>query len=188
MIKLTEHSGYAGDSFSELSEDNCLILQNEFYSRYFERKKDKQLCYSIKHFDHNKYKIETSYMIGVDWVVKNKISIYVCPKLNTEEKEIDYLTMLFEALKEPENFNHLSDLYTIDFNAPQISITQKEDLLTPLLLLEYLCLMKQIVRKGLKKSYYKVTQNLNARVKGKILVSATVKQNHVRQKMTYNVC
>lgn len=172
----------------EFNEKTCSILQNQPYHKYFERKGDKQLCFSLEHRENRKYQIASSYMIGVDWVVENELPIYIEPKLNDDVKEVDFLKMLFEALEEPENFNHLTDLYTVDFNAPQIAINQRQDLLTPLLLLEYLSLLKRIVRKGIKKSYYSVTQNINSRVKGKILINASIKQNHTRQKLNYNVC
>lgn len=188
MIEITEHSGYKDDLGVELSEEQSDLLQNQSYGQFFKRKKDKQLCFSIQHKEDKRYLIESSYMIGIDWIIENKLSIYVQPKLNKEDKEIDYLKMLFEALKEPANLNHLDDLYTIDFKAPLIEIEQQQDKLTPLLLLEFLQLLKQIVRRGLKKSYYKVTRNLNSRVKGKILINATVKQNHTKQKMLNNVC
>ncbi|WP_051568561.1 5-methylcytosine restriction system specificity protein McrC [Crocinitomix catalasitica] len=155
----------------------------------------------VKHFNNNEdtfcftfnknedeYQFETSYFIGVDWIGDSGVPINVQPKLNSESLEVDYLGMLFEALQESENFNHLNALYTIDFNAPLIEIEQKQDKLTPLIFIEFLQLLKTIVRRGLKKSYYKVTENLNSRVKGKILINATVKQNHAKQKMLYNVC
>ena len=188
MIKITEHSGYKDDLGVELSEEQSNLLQQQSYSQFFKRKRDEQLCFSIKHKKENKYFIESSYIIGVDWVVEGKLPIYIQPKLNNVGNEIDYLKMLFEALQEPENFNHLDNLYTIDFKAPLIEIEQHQDKLTPLLLLEFLQLVKVIVKKGLKKSYYKVTKNLNSKVKGKILINATVKQNHTKQKMLYNIC
>ncbi len=188
MISIGEHNGFNDEVGIELSAQFCEVLQQQSFTDFFKRKKDEQLCFSIKHVEENKYTIKSSYIIGVNWVVENELPIYIHPKLNTENNEIDYLKMLFEALQEPENFNHLDDLYTIDFDAPLIEIEQHQDKLTPLLLLEFLQLLKQIVRRGLKKSYYKVTKNLNSRVKGKVLINATVKQNHSKQKMLYNVC
>mgnify|MGYP000336086304 CR=1 FL=1 len=188
MIKISEHSGYSENDVKELEESVCELLSDGYFKKEFHREKDTQLCFSIQHVEGIKYKIYSSYMIGVDWVVKNKLPIYVQPKLNTEATEVDYLKMLFEATEDPENLKHLKGLYEIDFKAPLIKIEQNQDRLTPLLLLEFLQLIKQIVRKGLKKSYYKVTQNLNSRVKGKLLVSATVKQNHTKNKGLYQVC
>ncbi len=48
--------------------------------------------------------------------------------------------------------------------------------------------MQAIVKKGLKKSYYKIEQNLDGRVKGKILIGNTVKQNHFKNKMSKAWC
>jgi len=188
MLIIGEHYNCKKNGTDILNDYRSVLDENNF-SKTFKRKKDEQLCFSLNYCeDKQDYKIESSYMIGLDWVVKGKLPIYVKPKLNTETTQIDYLGMLFEALKETENLKYLDDLYTIDFNAPLIEIEQQHDLLTPLLLIEYLQLLKQIVRKGLKKSYYKVTKNLNSKVKGKVLINATIKQNHSHQKMLYNVC
>jgi 5-methylcytosine-specific restriction enzyme subunit McrC len=53
---------------------------------------------------------------------------------------------------------------------------------------QYLRVVQDIVRKGLKKSYYRVEQNLNSRVKGKILVSQTIKQNLLKNKPLKTFC
>lgn len=59
---------------------------------------------------------------------------------------------------------------------PYIEINQKQDLITPLLMIRYLQVLKSVVRKGLKKSYYRVEQNLSSKIKGKVLVSKTLKK------------
>lgn len=192
MIVLTEHYGYINNKNRfELSNKNIQLCKEKElvlpYTKPFNNLKD-TFCFKFNKSEEGEFQFETGYYIGVDWIGNSGLAINVQPKLNTEDKEIDYLKMLFEALQEPENFKHLNNLYTIDFKAPLIEISQQQDKLTPLLLLEFLQLLKQIVRKGLKKSYYKVTKNLNARVKGKVLINATVKQNHTKQKMLYNVC
>jgi len=192
MIVLGEHFGYKKNKNRfELSKSNldcCIVnnLQIPFVKPF--NNNENTFCFKFNKSENEEYQFETGYYIGVDWIGDSGLSINVQPKLNTEDKEIDYLKILFEALQEPTNFKHLKNLYTIDFKASLIEIEQHQDKLTPLLLLEFLQLLKQIVRKGLKKSYYKVTKNLNARVKGKVLVNATVKQNHTKHKMLYNVC
>ena len=185
MIKIHEHCGYSNEDIQTLkdSEHDLLVDRESGYIKNVKREKgDSQICFSINYLENRNYKIKSTYMVGLDWIIPNELSIYVQPKLNTENREIDYLSMLFEALEEPENLNHLGGLLHVDFEAPMIEINQYQDKLTPFLLLEFLQVMKRIVRKGLKKSYYKVTENLNSRVKGKILVNATVKQNHINKK------
>lgn len=165
------------------------ILNKQPYSKEFKQKKNKSVCFQI---DYNKttdgYEFQTSYFVGVDWIVENELSIYIEPKVNKNNIEVSYLEMLLEALKETENINHLDHLCEIYFDKPTITIDQKQDLLSPLLVVQYLHLLKRIVQKGLKKKYYPVVNNLNAKVKGKILVNATIKNNHTKSKMLYNYC
>src|SRR5690606_19625457 len=71
---------------------------------------------------------------------------------------------------------------------PKIPLDRKLDLLSPLLIIQFLTLVKEIVRKGLKRSYYKVEQNLYSKVKGKVLVSQTIKQNKVKNRNLHTYC
>ncbi len=148
------------------------------------------------------YNIRTSYFIGVDWICTNHTqAIFVAPKLNTEGKinseedsepnkikETNFLQMLVDAMKHPEVSQHTKELFEIKFDQPLITIDQKQDLLTPFIVVQYLSTLRQIVKKGLKKSYYKVERNLNSRVKGKIMVSATIKRNLVKNRILSTVC
>lgn len=146
---------------------------------------EKAVCFEI---NASTRKIHTNYYIGVDWITKEK-AIFVEPKLNNNSKEqTDYIKMLFSALKHPEVAKHSKDLFEIKWDKTPIPITQEQDLLTPLLVVQYLRLVKEIVRKGLKKSYYKVENNLYAKVKGKVLVSQTIKQNLVKNKPLHTYC
>ena len=191
MIVVNEHYGYKDkNALLDLSEEQKILLQKKNFKQQFKRsKKNKQLCFKIQFKeDEGTYQLESTYIVGVNWVVKGKLPIYIKPKLNNDTNEVDYLSMLFEALKETENIDHLDNLYSIDFNAPLIQIEQQQDILSPLLIIEFLTILKQIVKKGLKKSYYDVTQNLNTRVKGKVLVNASVKKNHTKSKLHFNYC
>jgi 5-methylcytosine-specific restriction enzyme subunit McrC len=152
-----------------------LFLQNE-----------KAVCFEIN--IHTR-RIQTNYYIGVDWIIEKEKAIYVEPKLNKDSTEqTDYLKMLFSALKHPEVAKHTDDLFEIKWDKSLIEITQEQDLLTPLLIVQYLRLVKEIVRKGLKKSYYKVENNLYAKVKGKVLISQTIKQNLFKNKPLHTYC
>lgn len=191
MIVVNEHYGYQCENSSlDLNDEQKVLLQQKNFTQHFKRsEKNKELCFDIQfNKDEESYRLNSSYIVGVNWIVKGKLPIYIKPKLSNDISEVDYLSMLFEALKETENINHLNNLYKIDFNAPLIQIEQQQDILSPLLILEFLIILKQIVKKGLKKSYYDVTQNLNTRVKGKVLVNASVKINHTKSKMLFNYC
>lgn len=190
MIVLSEQYGYKNPRSIDDIERYAAALNNQHYSKSIQRGENKAYCFKILHTEDeiNPYRFETSYFVGVDWIVENELPIYVKPKLDDDTSEVNYVKMLFDVLKEPENYNHLDQLCEINFEKPSISIEQKQDLLTPLLLIQYINILKKIVQKGLKKSYYTVTKNLNAKVKGKILINETIKKNHFNNKMLYSYC
>lgn len=55
-------------------------------------------------------------------------------------------------------------------------------------MVQFLNVLKSIVRKGLKKSYYKVQENLTNKVRGKVLVGTHIKQNIFKNRLTQNYC
>lgn len=131
----------------------------------------------------------TSYFIGVDWLNNNhEKAVYVQPKLNKAETRIDYLGILFGLMNRPEIFEKLQEIYEIKWEAPTISINQQQDHLTPLLIIQFLQVLKRMVKKGLKKGYYPITHNLRAKVKGKILVGKTIQENLLKNKTLHTCC
>lgn len=162
----------------------------------------------------DQYEIKADYCIGIDWLGNTGKYIYVEPKLNssstklftkqlededlvyTEDDhvsgnqvfELDYLTMLLQVTSVPESNNQVSGLVQIDWDIQQIEIEQKDDKLTPFLIVRFLQTLKLIVRKGLKKNYYKVQENINNRIKGKILVGKHIKQNVFKNRFTSTSC
>lgn len=162
------------------------------------------------------FSLKADYCIGLDWLGNTGRYLYVEPKLNTKTAkifdeitnskeeilrvdedsnyidsdllELDYLKMLLQVTNVPESNAEIKDLVQIDWEAKPIEIEQKEDKLTPFLVVQYLQLVKAITRKGLKKNYYKVQENLNNRVKGKILVGKHIKQNVFKNRFTSTYC
>ncbi len=148
-------------------------------------------CFTIEKHETNgdeKLEIKTGYFIGVDWLDTNDTALYVAPKLNSTSQEIDFVKMLFSALRHPDVMDKVDQLFEVKWDLPPVQIEQKQDLLTPLLVVEFLSLLKVIVRKGLKKSYYKVEKNLNSRIKGKILVGKNLKTNVVKNRVLNTYC
>lgn len=174
-----EHHHYYYDDVA--SENDFQILPKPIL---FLQKKD-CVCFEINDYTR---KIHTNYYVGVDWLIENEKAIYIEPKLNKNtNQQTDYIGMLFLALKHQEITKH-TDLFEIKWDKNFIEIEQYQDLLTPLLVVQYLRLVKEIVRKGLKKSYYKVEKNLYTKVKGKVLVSQTIKRNLVKNKPINTFC
>jgi 5-methylcytosine-specific restriction enzyme subunit McrC len=171
----------------------------------FKKRRTDGLCAMFR-IEEGRIGITTSYYVGADWIPNHEGDhwVYVESKLNTkfdtetgeekdpqEEKElvkVDVLKMLFQALEEPDVRDHTEELFEIKFDSPWISLQKNQDLISPLIMIQFLNQVKDIVRKGLKKSYYKVERNLYAKVKGKVLVSQTIKQNLVKNKNLNTFC
>ena len=146
-------------------------------------------CIEIVEKADNTYLLHTSYFIGIDWLNKNKdVAVYVEPKPDSDDIKIDYMQMLISCIRNSEVASHMKNLYEIKFNEGFIEIEHRKDLLTPLLVVHFLNLLKIIVRKGLKKSYYKIERNLNSKIKGKVNISQTIKENILKNKPLKTVC
>lgn len=172
------------------AEHSCISVPIDdfeyFKDIHFLNKVDKK-CLEFK-IDQGLGLLHINYYVGVDWLKKNESFVYVTPKLNEETKETDYFKMLFSCMKHPEIAKYSQNLCEIKFDEPYISINQQQDLITPLLMIRYLQVLKSIVKKGLKKSYYRVEENLSSKIKGKIIVSKTLKQNLLRNRLNKTIC
>ncbi|MGP1479430.1 MAG: 5-methylcytosine restriction system specificity protein McrC [Capnocytophaga sp.] len=164
-------------------------------------KKDRQgnpvYPFEIKRTNDEEVCLQAGYYIGALWLVKHHKFVYIEPKMNKKQiaegspaqeewAEIDYLKMLLSITGlDPKD---TQDLIKIYWDEPPITIEQQKDTLTPFLMVQFLLLLKRIVRKGLKKSYYTVEENLNSRIKGKIQLGKHLKQNVLKNKLTAHVC
>ena len=151
------------------------------------KKDEKRKCIeNIK--DGEKRLLQPSFFVGTDWLVKNELAIYVAPKVDVDNQQVDYLQILYSCLSRPDIAQYTDQLYEIKADQKYIEIEQEQDLLTPLLVMQFLQLLKEIVKKGLKRSYYSVERNLNGRIKGKVKVSQNIKRNLINNKKTSTIC
>jgi len=178
-----EHHQYYYRDFIITIEDYAGIPE----AIQFKNKKESDFCCFKIEENRQPY---TSYFIGTDWLSDKCLkAVYIQPKVNNKsDEQVDYVSMLFSLLKHPETFQYVDEIYEIKWDSKPIEIPQVHDQLTPLLIVQFLQVLKQIVRKGLKKSYYKVEQNLYAKVKGKVLVAPTIKHNLLENKPLNTYC
>ena len=143
---------------------------------YFPKKRDPEnaRCISIQLADSG-HNLTCSYYVGIDWIIEKEQAIYVQPKLNRDSPQTDYLAMLIKAFKHPVTSQFTNELFVVKLEKPFIEIDHHQDLITPLIIVQFLNVLQSIVRKGLKKSFYKVENNLKGRIKGKILIGQTIK-------------
>lgn len=173
------HNGELGESMPHIDV--------EIPDKLFKNKPD-AICIQLRATPTGKT-LHTSYYIGVDWIDRQKTrAIYVEPKLNTGEKQTDYLAMLQTALGTPEALDYLDDLFEVKTDEKFIEIEQKQDTLTPLIVSLFLHNLKQIVRKGLMKSYYRQETDLFGKIKGKIMVGDTMKRHLSRNRPLNTRC
>lgn len=166
-----------------LSAEEMAFYKGEIYFKGNER--NDFCCFKIDALN----KPQTSYFIGVDWLSERKEKvIYVQPKLNRGHEQLDYIKMLFALISHPETFNYIDDIYEIKWDEEYIEIENKQDHLTPLLVVQFLQILRQIVQKGLKRTYYKVERNLYGKVKGKVMVASTIKHNILKNKQLNTYC
>lgn len=165
--------------------------------------------------DKGVYHLQAGYYIGADWLVKNGAFVYVEPKINigrihhfekaveqlgdadppTQDSssqamfyEVDIIKMLTKICEEPEAVKHIDSLLFIDWHSPQIELEQKSDILTPFLIAQFLGVLKNIVKKGLKKSYHQTQENLSGKMKGRLLVARHIQNNVIKNHMIKNLC
>jgi 5-methylcytosine-specific restriction enzyme subunit McrC len=165
--------------------------EDSIFSRSLIRHGEVSDCLKIRYdSEEDLFYYDTSYFVGIDWIKESDIAVQILPKENFCEQEykVDYYKMLMDSLTTPENFNHLDDFLYIFFDKPYICIDSKDDILSPFLVAEYIQILKRIVRRGLKKNYYFHEQNLNSKIKGKILVGENIKKNLLNGRYTMNIC
>ncbi len=138
------------------------------------------------HYDFWKGKktVRTSYFIGACWLEAGHLALQVEPKIDN----IDYLSMFITCFKQPVVGKTLSDIYQINFNQSPIPLSGSNFDITPLLIVHFLQVVKAIVRKGLKKGYYRTRQNFNAKIKGKINIKGTLRHNIFKAKSHQTLC
>lgn len=139
-------------------------------------------------FEKGEIKLKSHYFIGYRWLSENDEEyIHIAPKSH-RNYQADYLKMLSECLKDPQVSKKLNYSYEIFFHEKWIEINNDQDEITPLLILHFLKVVKSITQKGLKKGYLRVTENLSSKIKGKILINQTTKQNHTKNRLDKTVC
>ncbi len=179
IISIGEHKGTC--SIVGSTTLNTYYFKNQKFGKYKSKNKP---CFSIQN-----NVVSSHYFIGVDWLCKtSNRAICISPKLNNDGFETDYLKMLLTCLNDVVASKHINSIYEIKSQEDPIEINQSLDLLSPLLVIQFLNLVKQLVKKGLKKSYYREEKHLNARVKGKLLVSQTLKRYTYKNEPLKTIC
>lgn len=131
---------------------------------------------------------KVGYIIGIEWLT-NEFVLVVEPKI----ENLNYLSMFLECLKHPVVLNKINKdndekVYEIFLDEKPIDLETTRLEITPLLIVHFLYVVRSIVKKGLMKRYVKVQENLTNKIKGKILISPSIKYNHLKNRSNKNYC
>ena len=164
-INIKEHSAI---DESKLPEDfNREVLTNASNPENY--------CGLLHEWGKDKLIIKSSYYIGACWL-GGSAALVITPKITN----IDFLSMFAQCFKHPLSAKQLGGkkpIYKIYPNLPKIETGSISFNLSLLLIIHFLSVLKPIVDKGLKKGYRQVEKSLTSQVKGKIVMSKTIKDN-----------
>lgn len=116
--------------------------------------------------------MRASYYIGADWLTTEK-AIVVTPKM----PDIDYVRMFMAALRFAPSASYFSKFYGINYSGKKIESEKLDGILTPLLLIHFLSSVNKLLEKGLKRGYVTREENLQAKIKGKVMMSQQYSKN-----------
>ncbi len=174
------------NTITETSKALIVLKEHEkLYDKFKEDFKDEKIVF-VK-TDRNKSPIYlgicpndlcASYYIGAAWLT-NECALVVTPKM----ENIDYIEMFMCSLKHKQSAEYFSKCYGINFNDNPIKeVPAFNSMLTPLLIIHYLGLVKNIVAKGLQCDYILKEENLQSKAKGKIKISQNIKYNNINKR------
>ena len=124
----------------------------------------------------------SSYYIGISEINGKKIE--VLPKL----KNLDFMSLFSFALLYQPSSEYFSSCYDINWDKEVVASTELYNVLTPLLVMQYLSLLEKLVGKGLKRDYLTFEENLHSKIRGKLKPIPNWRKNGVKKKDYHFYC
>ena len=170
-IKLIEHQPIDGQYVEEIKKYNLTFQQTDYLN-------------APKYLGI--YDYCASYYIGASWLVKNELAVIVTPKIGN----IDFVTMFLSALEidTKNESDYFAQCYGIQFDEPTIETDAQLNQLTPLLVLHYISLLERLIKRGLKKDYIICEENIETKVKGRLLFTKHLQKNVFQQRSDRVYC
>ena len=119
-----------------------------------------------------------SYVIGAQWFDEQE-ALIITPKAGCDR--IDFLQLFSRCLQSSSELESFSQIYEIDMEAPRIKAPELQSVLSPLIVVHFLSVVREIIRRGLKKDYVCREENLK-KVKGHIVVLRNDRMNVLRKR------
>lgn len=127
--------------------------------------------------------LRASYYIGAEWLTPDK-AVVVTPKM----PDIDHVSMFMSALRYAPSAGYFSHFYGINLSGKKIESEKLDGILTPLMIIHYLHTVNKLQEKGLKRGYVSREENCQAKIKGKVMMSAQFSKNIVCRRTDRIMC
>ena len=116
-----------------------------------------------------------SYVIGAQWFDEAKTMPLVITTKHGCDR-IDFLKMFSVCFNSGIEAKEFSKIYAVDMEQPRIKAPELKSVLSPLIVAHFLSIVKEIVKRGLKKDYVHREDNLK-KVKGRIAIFRNERTN-----------
>lgn len=127
-----------------------------------------------------------SYVIGAQWFDAAKtMPLVVTTKHGCDR--IDFLKMFSVCFTSGIEAKEFSKIYAVDMDAPRIKAPELKSVLSPLIVAHFLSIVKDIVKRGLKKDYVQREENLK-KVRGRIDISRNERMNILKKRYDKVFC
>ena len=127
-----------------------------------------------------------SYVIGAQWFDEAKtMPLVVTTKHGCDR--IDFLKMFSVCLNSGIEAKAFSRIYAVDLDAPRIKAPELKSVLSPLIVTHFLSIVREIVKRGLKKDYVQCEDNLR-KVRGRIDISRNERMNILQKRFDKVFC
>lgn len=124
----------------------------------------------------------SSYYIGMTEI--NGEHLEVQPKW----ENLDFMSLFSFALSYQPSSEYFSSCYDINWDKEVVASTELYNILTPLLVMQYLNVLDKLVSRGLKRDYITVEENLHSKIRGKLKPVANWRKNELKKKEDYFYC
>lgn len=125
-----------------------------------------------------------SYYIGLDWIEEGTLALRVKPKVEA----LDYHRMFAVCLSSRAAAPYLGAAYDVRIEKPFIAYPDDAFDVTPLVVVHYLTILRDLLHKPLRRDYLSREENLKAKLKGKVMLSAHLAKNIFAQRPDRIMC
>ena len=127
-----------------------------------------------------------SYVIGAQWFDEAKTMPLVITTKHGCDR-IDFLKMFSVCFNSGIEAKEFSKIYAVDMDEPRIKAPELKSVLSPLIVAHFLSVVRDIVKRGLKKGYVQREDNLK-KVKGHIDISRNERMNVLKKRFDKVFC